>query len=235
MHNLFHTKILTSIKSLKEVMLVINKGVDIIDFKDPSYGSLSALPINEIQSCLRFIPDNQLTSATIGDIDDIEEIKKKILFFSKIEIDFIKIGFFFNKNKLRNLFNIKSLAKNKKIIAVLFADQKPTLDIIKEIKKINFDGILIDTQNKENGNLRDYLNNIEIERFIKFSKKKNLTIGLAGSLTFDDIDPLRKLNPDYLGFRGALCNSAKRKTDICEISLNKILSKFRSFPIQKAI
>ena len=52
---------------------------------------------------------------------------------------------------------------------------------------------------------------------------------------FDDIDPLRKLNPDYLGFRGALCNSAKRKSDICEISLNKILSKFRPFPIQKAI
>ena len=166
------------------------------------------------------------------------EIEDKLMKFIKTTIlfsSFIKIGFFFNKNKLRNLFSIKSLAKNKKIIAVLFADQKPTLDIIKEIKKINFDGILIDTQNKENGNLRDYLNNIEIKRFIKFSKEKNLTIGLAGSLTFDDIDPLRKLNPDYLGFRGALCNSAKRKSDICEISLNRILSKFRSFPIQKAI
>ena len=235
MHNLSPTKILVSIKSFNEAMLVLNKGIDIIDFKDPTLGSLGALPIDKIQSCLNIIPPNQLTSATIGDICNIEEIKKKTLFLSKIEIDFIKIGFFFNKNKLKNLFSIKRLAKNKKIIAVLFADKKPTLDIIKEIKKIHFDGILIDTQSKENGNLRDYLNNSEIERFIKFSKKENLTIGLAGSLTFDDIDPLRKLNPDYLGFRGALCNSAKRKSDICEISLNRVLSKFRPFPIQKAI
>ena len=104
-----------------------------------------------------------------------------------------------------------------------------------KIKKINFDGILIDTQNKENGNLRNCLTNNEIKNFVKLSKKENLTIGLAGSLTIDDIDPLRKIHPDYLGFRGALCNSNKRKSDISEILLNKVLSKFRSFTFQKAI
>ena len=235
MHNLFPTKILVSIKSFNEAMLVLNKGIDIIDFKDPTLGSLGALPIDKIQSCLNIIPPNQLTSATIGDICDIEEIKKKTLFLSKIEIDFIKIGFFFDQKKLKNLFSLKKIVKNKKIIAVLFADKQPTINFIKEIKKINFDGILIDTQNKENGNLRDCLTNNEIKNFVKLSKKENLTIGLAGSLTIDDIDPLRKIHPDYLGFRGALCNSNKRKSDISEILLNKVLSKFRSFTFQKAI
>ena len=136
---------------------------------------------------------------------------------------------------LENLFNIKKIVKNKKIIAILFADKKPKLNLIKEIKKINFDGVLIDTQDKENGNLRDYLTNSEIKDFVKFSKKENLTIGLAGSLTINDIEPLRKLHPDYLGFRGALCNSNERTDDICEISLNRVLSKFRSFVFQKAI
>ena len=133
------------------------------------------------------------------------------------------------------LKNLKKFAKNKKIIAVLFADDKPSIKLIREIKKIKFDGILIDTKNKKNGNLRNYLSAKELENFIKISKKENLTIGLAGSLTINDIEPLRKLHPDYLGFRGALCNSNERKDDICEISLNRVLSKFRSFVFQKAI
>ena len=81
MHNLSPTKILVSIKSFNEAMLVLNKGIDIIDFKNPALGTLGALPIDKIKSCLKVIPSEQLTSATIGDIYDIEEIKKKILSF----------------------------------------------------------------------------------------------------------------------------------------------------------
>ena len=235
MYYLSRTKILTSIKSIEEAILVSNKGVDIIDFKNPALGSLGALPIDKIKSCLKVIPSKQLTSATIGDVYNTNEIEKKTFFLSKTKIDFIKIGFFFDEKKIKNLFNIKKIVKNKKIIAVLFADKKPKLDFIKEIKRMNFDGVLIDTQDKKNGNLRNYLTNNEIKKFVQCSKKENLTIGLAGSLTIKDIEPLRKLYPDYLGFRGALCNSSERKDDICEISLNRILSKFRSFVFQKAI
>ena len=78
MHNLPPTKILASIKSFNEAMLVLNKGIDIIDFKNPALGTLGALPIDKIKSCLKVIPSEQLTSATIGDIYDIEEIKKEL-------------------------------------------------------------------------------------------------------------------------------------------------------------
>ncbi|MBC50220.1 MAG: hypothetical protein CMI93_01480, partial [Pelagibacteraceae bacterium] len=40
MPNYYRTKILTSIKSSEEISLVLKKGVDIIDFKDPSHGAL---------------------------------------------------------------------------------------------------------------------------------------------------------------------------------------------------
>ena len=66
------TKILTSIKSLKEISLVLNKGVDIIDFKDPSEGPLGAIPTKQIKFFLKSIPSDQLTSATIGNIEDIK-------------------------------------------------------------------------------------------------------------------------------------------------------------------
>ena len=235
MPNFCRTKILTSIKSLTETRLVLKKGVDVIDFKDPSNGSLGALTTKQISLFLKSIPSNQLTSSTIGDIEDIKTIREKVVMLSKTNIDFIKIGFFFDYTKIKILKNLKKLAKNKKIIAVLFADNKPNLNLIREIKKIQFDGILIDTKNKKNGNLRNYLSTKKLKNFIKVSKEQNLSIGLAGSLNIKDIDPLIRLKPDYLGFRGALCMERKRKDDISEILLDRVISRFRFFSFQEAI
>ena len=235
MPNFCRTKILTSIKSLTEIRLVLKKGVDVIDFKDPSNGSLGALATKQISLFLKSIPSNQLTSSTIGDIEDIKTIREKVVMLSKTNIDFIKIGFFFDYTKIKILKNLKKLAKNKKIIAVLFADNKPNLNLIREIKKIQFDGILIDTKNKKNGNLRNYLSTKKLKNFIKVSKKQNLSIGLAGSLNIKDIDPLIRLKPDYLGFRGALCMAKKRKDNISEVLLDRVISRFRFFSFQKTI
>ena len=200
MINSIKTKILISTKSFEELNLVKEKGVDIIDFKDPSKGSLGAIPINKINTFLKVIPEDQLTSATIGDIDDIEIIKKKVFLLAKTNVDFIKIGFFFNDKKIKLLKNLKKDIKNKKLIAVLFADNFPSLNLINIIRKNNFDGILIDTKNKKEGNLIDYLNLKYLEKFVKVSKKNNLTIGLAGSITEKHIKSLINLDPDFLGF-----------------------------------
>ena len=53
MPNYYRTKILTSIKSLDEISLVLKKGVDIIDFKDPSHGALGEIPTNKISFFLK--------------------------------------------------------------------------------------------------------------------------------------------------------------------------------------
>ncbi|PPR30213.1 MAG: hypothetical protein CFH28_00831 [Alphaproteobacteria bacterium MarineAlpha6_Bin6] len=234
MINSIKTKILISTKSFEELNLVKEKGVDIIDFKDPSKGSLGAIPINKINTFLKVIPEDQLTSATIGDIDDIEIIKKKVFLLAKTNVDFIKIGFFFNDKKIKLLKNLKKDIKNKKLIAVLFADNFPSLNLINIIRKNNFDGILIDTKNKKEGNLIDYLNLKYLEKFVKVSKKNNLTIGLAGSITEKHIKSLINLDPDFLGFRGALCLK-KRNNNINEFLLNKLISEFKSFFLQKVV
>ena len=101
------------------------------------------------------------------------------------------------------------------------------MKIIEKIKKINFDGILIDTENKKNGNLRNYLNDNYLKTFINFAKRKKLSIGLAGSLGINDINPLLQLSPDYIGFRGALCSGFKNRTNICKNSINNVISEFR--------
>jgi len=224
----FQTKILTSVKSFKETSLVSLYNVDIIDFKDPDKGALGAMPIEKIKSCLKILPSSQETSATIGDIDNTDGIEAKVIKLSKINIDFIKVGIFFNENKLYKLSNIKNLIrKNKKLIAVIFADYNYSCQIVKKIKEANFDGILIDTANKKRGNLRYFMSKKKIKNFINISKKNKLSIGLAGSLKISDINPLLKLQPDYIGFRSALCSGYKRDLDICQKSLNEVTIKFK--------
>lgn len=41
--------------------------------------------------------------------------------------------------------------------------------------------------------------------FVAAVRRQGLLSGLAGSLRSEDLDPLLALDPDYLGFRGALC------------------------------
>ena len=101
MTNYYRTKILASIKSLNEISLVLKKGVDIIDFKDPSHGALGEIPTKKISFFLKSVPSNQLTSATIGDINDIKTIKRKVINLSKTNVDFIKVGFFLIIKKLK--------------------------------------------------------------------------------------------------------------------------------------
>jgi dihydroneopterin aldolase len=41
-----------------------------------------------------------------------------------------------------------------------------------------------------------------------------LLVGLAGSLAREDIPPLLQIDPDYLGFRGALCRNGERRQQL---------------------
>ena len=46
------------------------------------------------------------------------------------------------------------------------------------------------------------------------AKKHGLITGLAGSLRYEDISLLLDIEPDYLGFRGALCAENDRVKSI---------------------
>ncbi|MGH8719286.1 MAG: (5-formylfuran-3-yl)methyl phosphate synthase, partial [Burkholderiales bacterium] len=48
-----------------------------------------------------------------------------------------------------------------------------------------------------------------LARFISRAKSLGLMTGLAGSLKVEDVPSLLELGPDYLGFRSALCETAR--------------------------
>ena len=224
------SKILASIKDLSEAKILIDTDIDIIDLKDPSKGALGRLEKNDIEIIVNFINKKKLTSSTVGDLpNDIELISENVDEVSSTNVDFIKIGVYDN-SYIKTLCNIKSC---KKLIAVFFADKfLPTKNEIIELKESGFSGIMIDTSNKKSGNLFKHVTHSQINNFITRAQSMSLLTGIAGSINKTHIDDIIKLNPNYMGFRGALCeNNASRSSNITAENVNDIVKLVRNYKI----
>ena len=96
------------------------------------------------------------------------------------------------------------------IVTVFFVDKGLDLEKMSDLAKAGIRGVMLDTADKTKGNLRTHMEDDEIKNFVIQSKSYGLLAGLAGSLKASDIAPLLELEPDYLGFRGALCQDDSR-------------------------
>jgi uncharacterized protein (UPF0264 family) len=215
------THILASVKNVKEAQAVANTGVGIIDLKDPSKGALGALSYERINEIVTYINHKKTTSSTIGDLpNNAELIYQHINKIAKTGVDFIKIGIFSNEY-ITSLDLLSSIAKKDvKLVGVLFAD-KP-LDYmmwLKSLSNAGFSGVMLDTSDKSNGSLCSHINMDSLEKFIHEARKNSLLSGVAGSLTKQSALKIKKLNPDYMGFRTALCSKNMRNN---EIDINKV-------------
>ena len=199
------TGMLASVKNLAEAELVLNANVDIIDLKQPEFGALGALDVESVAEIVSKINGRNTISATIGDLPmDANIIFNAVCEMAKTGVDFVKIGFFPEGDWLSIVQKLADLTEIR-LIAVLFADTKPDFSIISEFKKANFAGVMLDTMDKKKGSLSDVMEYEMIAEFVTLAKTQNLICGLAGSLRLENIAKLSTLQPDYLGFRGALC------------------------------
>jgi dihydroneopterin aldolase len=96
------------------------------------------------------------------------------------------------------------------LIAVLFADRNPDIRLAERLAEYGFAGIMLDTLDKSAGGLLQHQPAAHLASFVARAKGLNLISGLAGSLRAADIPILARLEPDYLGFRGALCHNRAR-------------------------
>ncbi len=216
-------QLLASVTSVNEAQLALDADVDIIDLKNPTEGALGALSLKTIQQIVALIDKRKLVSATIGDLlMDPLLIEPAVQVISETGVDIVKIGFFGSEEHLACAVALKKQILNgTKVVAVLFADQCPNFDFMDNLKAIGFYGVMLDTADKSSGGL---LNNLSLEDLYTFTQKAkslNLVSGLAGSLMVNDIPLLKRCYPDYLGFRGALCDSLNRRS---EIVLNQVLN-----------
>jgi uncharacterized protein (UPF0264 family) len=206
------TGMLASVNSLAEALLVLSSGVDIIDLKQPALGALGALDTATVKQIVAGIAGRCPVSATIGDLPmQPEPVFNAVKAMAETGVDYIKIGFFPGDDWLGTVQNLSVLTgQNHALIAVLFADTQPDLAIMELVKAAGFTGVMLDTMNKQQGSLTQVMAKTDVARFVTQAKALQLLCGLAGSLRLEDIPGLLLYQPDYLGFRGALCQGHNR-------------------------
>jgi (5-formylfuran-3-yl)methyl phosphate synthase len=222
------TGFLASVATLEEMEVARAGGVDIVDLKDPAHGALGAWDAAALQKAVplwwSWPEPKPLLSATAGDrpmepgalLAAVERVASR-------GAPMIKLGIFPGGDPLACFAALRDLAVRTDLVAVFFADAAPDFDLLPEIAAAGFAGAMVDTADKSSGGLRRHLGDAELAAFVRRARALGLTTGLAGSLRLEDVGPLAALDPDYLGFRGALCAGA-RTGRVTEAAVSRIRS-----------
>jgi uncharacterized protein (UPF0264 family) len=206
------TRMLASVATLGEVEQALSFGADLIDLKDPGRGALGAWPVDAIPAAVRLVEGRRPVSATIGNLPMCPRLLAKAAArTADTGVDIVKVGFFEGGDPAGCIEALGAVARRGvRLVAVLFADQRPDLELAPTLAAAGFYGIMLDTADKRGGGLHDHLDDLDLDRFVSLGRNAGLLTGLAGSLELQDVPPLVLLEPDYLGFRGALCCGAER-------------------------
>ena len=238
MNSIIKPKILLSVKDIHEISKVINYA-DIIDLKNPNDGPIGSWTIKNIKEVVRKYNNNIILSATLGNLKDLSKVKKKLSVFDSLGLNFIKIGCFCKSIKDLNKFLkfFKNTKTSATIVLVFFAENYEIINNLNNyfetFKSYNIKNIMIDTKNKSSRGLFENLTLNKLQKILLKSHKFDISIGLAGKLQLCNLINLLFLNPNVIGFRGAICKTKDRNSDICFQKV-KNLSQSINFEISKA-
>ncbi|MGA2551183.1 MAG: (5-formylfuran-3-yl)methyl phosphate synthase [Burkholderiaceae bacterium] len=203
---------LASVRTLEEAQIVLECSVDIIDLKDPGRGALGGLERDAVRAIVHHVAGRVSVSATIGDFVEMnpEDVCVAVERMADTGVDIVKVGLHPVPHLTRCIEALARLAIQKPIVAVLFAEHQIAPGLLTRLAAAHFFGAMIDTFDKAAGSLRLRRSDQELFDFVEQAQALGLVTGLAGSLQESDVLPLLALGPDYLGFRGALCDGAQR-------------------------
>ena len=217
-------RLLISPQNTAEAVECVRGEADIIDVKNPAEGSLGANFPWIIKEIREIVPDHIPISATLGDVPyKPGTVALAALGAARSGASYVKVGLFGTKNKNEAIDVMKAVTKTitefklpVEVVAAGYAEGKeigclnPLL--IPEIayeSKANF--AMIDTYSKKNGkSIFEILDYDDLTHFTKTARKWNLGVALGGSITLKHIPTLKRLKPDIVGIRGAVCDNQDR-------------------------
>jgi (5-formylfuran-3-yl)methyl phosphate synthase len=200
------TLFLASVASSDEALLALHRGADIIDAKDATKGALGALEGGAIRAIVAAVAGRAPVSAVTGDVAMVPAlIVEAAATIARMGPDFVKVGLFPDPQRPDCIRALAPVARTTKLIGVMFADRGADRALLRLMAEAGFAGALLDTASKRGGRLLNHGDVPALRAFIGECRAQALLGGLSGSLETPDIPRLLPLEPDVLGFRGALC------------------------------
>ncbi len=217
-------KLLVSPINVEEAEICRLGGVDIIDVKNPKEGSLGANFPWIIQAVKR-AAGNIPVSATIGDFNYKPGTASLAALGAAVAgAEYIKVGLYDIHTKeqaLDMLLNIvrsvKDYDKNKKVVASGYSDYRRINSIspfeLPSIgKKAGVDVVMMDTGIKDGRSTFEFLTEHQLTEFVARARSIGLKTALAGTIKFDNIPALKRIQPDIIGVRGCVCGGDRNST-----------------------
>jgi FolB domain-containing protein len=207
--------LLASVTGPDEAALMLAGGADIIDLKDAARGALGALAPEVLRASVAAVGGRRPVSAVTGDLPmEPDVITNAVARTAETGVDYVKVGLFPGPKRPECIRALASLACSTKIVGVMFADRCADNGLLELMAEAGFAGAMLDTAGKGAGRLLDHIDIPALRLFIAPCREHGLMAGLAGSLEPPDVPRLLLLEPDYLGFRGALCVGRDRTARI---------------------
>lgn len=209
------TLFLASVNGPEEAEVALANGADIIDLKDARRGALGALPPHVVRAAVAAVAGRRPVSAVTGDLPmEPDVVLAAAVPMAETGVDYIKVGLFPGPKREDCIRALATLARRSKIVGVMFADRGADAALLRLMAESGFAGVMLDTAAKGSGRLIDHMEVAGLRDFVVAARQHDLMTGLAGSLETPDIPRLLMLEPDFLGFRGALCGRQDRAADI---------------------
>jgi uncharacterized protein (UPF0264 family) len=209
---------------------------DIIDVKKPSEGSLGANYPWVIREIKAF--SNKPVSAAIGDFDFKPGGASLTAYGAACAgADYIKIGLTFEgKEKARAVISavvkaVKDEFPKKFVVIAAYSDFErmksiSPFDMAPIAAEEGADIVMVDTGIKDRQSTFAFMNEETLRTFTDANTKLGLKTALAGALKFEDIDALKRINPDIIGVRGMVCGGDRNAT-VREDLINTALAMIR--------
>lgn len=205
------TGLLVSVRNAEEAQAALDAAVDIVDVKEPSRGSLGRADFEAIADIRNRVAGRVPLSVALGELLDPDPWPHD---FSFDGIRFAKLGLAGCARiadwPTQWRTELERLPSHVVRVAVAYADWQTSAtpaveEILEHASRLQCQVLLIDTYDKQHGNLLAYFSLEELQQIVARCRRANLLAVLAGSLAGESLSRVQTVEPDLIAVRGAVC------------------------------
>jgi uncharacterized protein (UPF0264 family) len=204
--------------NIEEAQIALEGGADIIDVKNPKEGSLGANFPWAIRAVVDLASGRKPVSATIGDMDyKPGTASLAALGAAFAGAEYIKVGLLGVKTPDQAKEMLCKIAKavkdfdaNKKLVAAGYSDYSRVGSISPMLlpsacASAGADLVMVDTAVKDGRSTFEFMSESDLREFINSGHACGLEVAIAGTIGFQHLHLLKRLDPDIIGVRGIVC------------------------------
>ncbi len=209
------SRLLVSVRNVQEAEIAFSRGVDLIDVKDPSRGSLGAADFTVVRDVIRTVAGRVPVSMALGELVQWDPAHATRI---PAALAYVKWGMSgaAGTEGWPSLWRAAAAALPGGVrpVAVVYADRNtagspPPLEIVAEAGRLGCPYLLVDTFFKSAGSLLDHLSLSQLADLVRAAREHRLGVALAGSLSEEAIARVLAIDPDFIAVRGAVCRNGR--------------------------